>query len=172
MPTWSYTAPRILSLNTIGGSKKTWTLRKLYYSVNGGFRWWKCVQLSSAKIWWAGGGAGTRTIWCALDVYVILRNKCLKIILFESACKWRCEASFFARTRYHRGVILLYPLFGGSMGGHNRSGYCGEEKAVGLAVIGIGIRMFGCPAGGLVTVPAEDTLSLRSWLAGMGDMSV
>jgi len=35
-----------------------------------------------------------------------------------------------ARTLYHRGVILLYPLFGGSMGGHNRSGRCGDEKAV------------------------------------------
>ena len=105
-----------------------------------------------------GGGKCSCTIWCALDVYVLLRNKFLKVILFESPCKWRCEASFLARTLYHRGVILLYPLFGGSMGGHNRSGRCGDEKAVGLAVTGIGIRMFGCPAGGLVTVPAKDTL--------------
>jgi hypothetical protein len=58
-----------------------------------------------------------------------------------------------ARLLYYRGVILLYPLFGGSMGGHNRSGRCGDEKAVCLAVTGKGIHMFGCPAGGLVTVP-------------------
>lgn len=98
------------------------------------------------------------TVWCALDVYVLLRNKVLEVILFESPCKWKCEASFLARTLYHRGVILLYPLFGGSMGGHNRSGRCGDGKAVGLAVIGIGIRVFGCAAGGLVTARAEDAL--------------
>jgi hypothetical protein len=105
-----------------------------------------------------GWGESVAVQFGADYVYVLVRKKFLKVFRFESPCKWRCEASFVSWTLYHRGVILLYPLFGGSMGGHNRSGRCGDEKAVGLAVIGTGIRMFGCPAGGLATVPAEDTL--------------
>ena len=93
----------------------------------------------------------------AHDVYVLLRSKFLKVILFESPCKWRCVVRFVSRTLYYRGVILLYPLSGGSLKGHIRSGRCGNEKAVRLAMIGMGICIFGCTAGGLVTVPAGDT---------------
>lgn len=60
------------------------TLSEIYYSVTCAPWCWKCVQLSSAKIWKGEEEEdeeeeeekekkpGSSTIWCILDVYMIL----------------------------------------------------------------------------------------------------